>query len=212
MATKKKAAAKKSGTKKKSSKKKVAKKSKSAAKKKSAKKSTRSVKKKAVKKSAPRRKITSKKKTAATRKKSSRKKTPALRKVVAKKKAAVKPKAIPPPTPPPTPVTPVTRRPRLREVPTVTVLEMNINARFELGVGHIIAKQFRAGNLIDEDRIDISDSINFLDVRASDVIAIDGVCAGTARITTDRNTIRPSDESHPLEFDREDIFANLIVL
>ena len=212
MAAKKKAAAKKSATKKKSSKKKVAKKAKPAAKKKTAKKSTRSPKKKTAKKSAARKSITRKKKAAPAKKQSPRKKATSVKKVVSKKKAA-KPRAIPPP--PPTPVTPVTReraRPRLREVPTITAVAMNIEARFELGVGHIIAKQFRAGNLIDEDRKDISDTIIFLDVRTNDVIAIDGVCAGTARITTDRNTIRPSDQAHPLEFDREDIFASLIVL
>jgi len=174
-----------------------------AAKKKSAKKKV------AKKKSAPKSKKTAKKKSAPRKKsikakKSAPRQTISAKKVAGKKKAFKKAKPIGITVPKGPAIEPM-------EAPEVAIQSMNINAEFRLGLGQIDATLIRSGNELETKTLTQSGTLPFDDVRSRDVIAISGVCSGSAEITTDRLTKPPTDPANPRRFNQQQILDLLKV-
>lgn len=67
----------------------------------------------------------------------------------------------------------------------------NIQIEFFQGMGQATVVLFRNGALINMQSVSSNDTVRFSDVQSRDTIAVNGVCAGRARITIDLPT-RPT--------------------
>jgi len=175
------------------------------------------------KKAAPKKKATSKKKSAAKKKSSPtrqvvKKKSPAKKSSPQTKPARKSRSAARTPIDVPDTIIVITEevteiRPRVsRDVPiAVEVVGALVDVRFELGIGRLTVLLFRSGEQIGEQELDQSGVISFPDVRARDVITLNGLCTGTAKVFTNRTTIPASDEAHPRRYAEQNILDTLLV-
>ena len=175
-----------------------------AARKKSGKKKSNK-KKLAKKKPAVKSKKTAKKKSASKAKGLSKKTTKtkkvSVRKAPAKKKPIKKTKSI---------GFAVSRGPSIEAIEAV--IPLDLDALFELGIGHIDVNLIRKGNIIETKTLNQTGQISFEDVRQKDRLDISGTATGSAAITTNRTTDPPSDDANPRRFKDEPILALLKVL
>jgi hypothetical protein len=64
-------------------------------------------------------------------------------------------------------------------------MSVNINVVFSSGIGHLNAKLYRTGVALVSGSVSVSGTIHFVDAQSGDVISIDGVCNGSAKLTID---------------------------
>ncbi len=83
----------------------------------------------------------------------------------------------------------------------------NINVLFTQGVGHLNAKLFRNGVALVSGSVSTSGTIHFVDVQKDDVISIDGVCTGSAKVSIDV----PTSPATPVTYDHGNFFGNFII-
>ncbi len=95
-----------------------------------------------------------------------------------------------------------------------TATEKNIsqaatmNVEFRNGLGEIDAEQFREGQPMQKHNIKLSSDVIFRDIKAGDTIAVNGACAGRAKITLNI----PTDPVTPETFNNEPIFTIYLIL
>lgn len=88
---------------------------------------------------------------------------------------------------------------------------INIDIRFELGVGRVKARLSRNGAVIDTKIAESSQELVFDICCTGDVISLTGVCSAKAIITTNRLTNPLTDKDHPRVFEEQDILDILSV-
>ena len=169
------------------------------------KKSTR--KKAAKKKASPKPKAAKKKAAKKTKKASKPKKSPkaktiSVKRVAGKKKALKKAK----------PIGFAPKGPTIAPADGIEVRSMTINFRFELGMGDVVVKHFRASQTLGEKHVLTSSDVTFPDARRLDRISINGSSSGPSQIKTDRVTDPSTDEQNPLKFPAGFIVDGLKVL
>jgi hypothetical protein len=87
-------------------------------------------------------------------------------------------------------------------------MKANMDIEFDMGIGHLTATQYRDIAVIFKGSLNRTGTITFNDVEAGDVISIDGICSGTAKLDMDVNT-RPST---PRNYTEGDFFDELDIL
>lgn len=86
-------------------------------------------------------------------------------------------------------------------------MKANIDVVFTGGIGHLNAKLMRGKLVTATGSISLSGTIPFADVQSNDVISIDGVCTGSAKVTVDI----PTDPATPITYPEGNIFDGYIV-
>ena len=72
----------------------------------------------------------------------------------------------------------------------------NLSVTFNSGLGHMEARLFRGGPLVDQGSLDQSGDIPFASVQSGDMISINGICSGTTVVTI----AVPTDPATPISF------------
>jgi len=72
--------------------------------------------------------------------------------------------------------------------------QVNVTVTFTGGLGQATAVLFRRGVLINMQSISHSGNVNFSNVQTGDVIAVNGVCSGTANVAISTDTVPDNPE------------------